>query len=75
MCRYTSPQRHPLLGEKQVMIDMQYHKGQPQPGHSKDDICSLRNAIEDLLLDYIPYLLHLHQLSLRQCATGALIPP
>jgi hypothetical protein len=43
------------------MIYVQYHKGQPQPGLSKDNIRSLRNAIEDLL-DYIPYLLHLRQL-------------
>jgi len=56
------------------MIYIQYHKGQPQSGLSKDNTCSLRNAIEDLL-DYIPYLLHLHQLSLYQYATGALIPP
>jgi hypothetical protein len=45
-CRYTSPQRHPLLWEKQVIIYIQYHKGQPQSGHSKDSVRSLRCAIK-----------------------------
>jgi hypothetical protein len=71
----TARQRHVLLWEKLVMLYTQYHKGQQQSGLYKDNIRFLPQAIGDLLLPYIAYVLPLRQMFLRQQTPGALISP
>jgi len=71
----TARQRHIFLWEKLVMLYTKYHKGQQQSGVYKDNVRFLPQAIGDLLLDYLAYVLPLRQMFLRQRTPGALISP
>jgi hypothetical protein len=71
----TARQRHIFLWEKLVMFYTKYHKGQQQSGVYKDNVRFLPQAVGDLLLDYLAYVLPLRQMFLRHRTPGALISP
>jgi hypothetical protein len=64
-----------MLWEKQVLIHTQYHKGQQQTGHYKENVRFLPLVVGHLLLDYLAYVVPLRQLFLRQQQPRALISP
>jgi hypothetical protein len=57
------------------MLHTTYHKSQQQTGKFKDNIRFLPAALGDLLLDYLVYVIPLHQVFLRQSAPHAIMPP
>lgn len=73
--RNTPRRRHVFLWEETVMVYVQYHKGQEQPGAYKDNIRFLPRAIGDLLLTYLAYVAPLRQIFLRQSSPDALLSP
>lgn len=71
----TARKRHIYIWERLVMIYTQYHKGQQQSGVYKDNVRFLPQAVGDLMLDYIAYVIPLRQIFLRQQRPKALISP
>ena len=57
------------------MLYTTYHKGQQQTSKFKDNIRFLPAAIDDLLLNYLTWVIPLRQIFLRQSAPHAVISP
>ncbi|ELR03395.1 hypothetical protein GMDG_08903, partial [Pseudogymnoascus destructans 20631-21] len=69
----TQWRRSVYLKHGLVMLHTTYHKGQQQTGKFKDNIRFLPATIGDLLLDYLVYVVPLHQAFLRQSSPRAIM--
>ncbi|KAM0710533.1 hypothetical protein Q7P35_002203 [Cladosporium inversicolor] len=73
--RNTQRRRSVIVRFDRVMLHVQYHKGQQQTGHYKENVRFLANPIAELRLDYIVYVLPLRERFLRQASPKALLSP
>lgn len=63
------------IRHQRLMLHLQYHKGQQQTGRYKENVRFLPNALADLLLDYIVYVLPFRHILLRQTNRNAALSP
>nr|XP_023922639.1 uncharacterized protein LOC112034089 [Quercus suber]POE97743.1 atp-dependent dna helicase tlh1 [Quercus suber] len=63
------------IRHQRVMLHLQYHKGQQQTGRYKENVRFLPDALADLLLDYLVYVLPFRHALLRQADAASTLSP